>query len=311
MAETLELWEKPESKEINMIIGWRQWADAGSVSSGLPEYLIDQLQAQPVGNLRPDGFYLFQIPGTHDLVRPVIKFDEGFPEWLGSQRNEFFYAGDESRGLLIFLGDEPHMDIERYVDSILQAAKTFHVNKIIGVGGVYGELPYDKERVVSCIYSQRELKDELQGLAVTFSDYQGGASIGSYFCKRAVAQAIPFIEFYAFVPTYDFSNVAQAGSSIRIETDYMAWLGVMRRVSHLLGLDMDLSDLEAKSQELLAAMDARVEQVDAASPELGVRDYMRKLSTEFKETPFNPEDEYWEEELRRIFNKIDPDHPEE
>ena len=57
MPVTLELWEQPQEEEINMIIGWRQWADAGSVSSGLPQYLIEQTKAKQIGVVKNDGFY--------------------------------------------------------------------------------------------------------------------------------------------------------------------------------------------------------------------------------------------------------------
>ena len=140
MSEAIDLWETPQADEIYMVVGWRQWADAGSVSSALPSYLIRETEARHIGNLKPDGFYLFQIPGTHHLIRPVVKFEEGFPRALETQRNEFYFAGDSKRGLLFFLGDEPHLDAERYVGSVLDVAQQFKVKRIIGLGGVYGEL---------------------------------------------------------------------------------------------------------------------------------------------------------------------------
>jgi len=60
-----------------MIAGWHEWADAGAVSSGLPQYLIDETRARKIGEIAPDGFYLFQIPGTHHLLRPVVQLEEG------------------------------------------------------------------------------------------------------------------------------------------------------------------------------------------------------------------------------------------
>ena len=77
-----------------MIAGWHQWADAGNVSSGLPQYFIDETQARKIGETKPDGFYLFQIPGTHHHLRPVVKLRNGFRESLQRRRNEFFYAGE-------------------------------------------------------------------------------------------------------------------------------------------------------------------------------------------------------------------------
>jgi proteasome assembly chaperone (PAC2) family protein len=302
MPETVEIWEQPQANEIFMIAGWRQWADAGSISSGLPQYLIDQTKAHRIGTMHSDGFYLFQFPGTHDLVRPVVRFKEGFPESLETPRNEIYYAGDDERGVVFFLGDEPHLDAARYVTEFLRIAQTLGVKRIIGLGGVYGELPYDKERFVSCIYSRPAMKSEIEQLAVNLSDYHGGASIGSYICHVAGEQAIDFASFYGFVPTYEFSDIAEIGNTIRIENDYMAWYGIMRRVNYFLKLEIDLSDLEKKSKRLVRLVDAKVEELDKVAPQLGLRDYLFRLSEEFTETSFDPLDDVWEEEFRRLFN---------
>jgi proteasome assembly chaperone (PAC2) family protein len=305
MSDSVEIWEKPKAEQIYMLAGWRQWADAGSISSGLPQYLIKQTSAKQIGEIRSDGFYLFQFPGTHDLVRPVVKFDEGYPESLQVRKNELYYVGDSQNGLVIFIGDEPHLDVERYVGNFLDAVEALGVKRIVGFGGVYGELPYDKERMVSSIYSLPKLKDELEGLAVNLSDYHGGASIGSYICRRAGERGIEFVSYYAFVPTYDFSGVAQISNSIRIENDYMAWFGVMRRVKYMLKLNLDLTDLEVKSKRLVEVVDSKVEELEGVDPGLGVRAYLKRLSDEFTETTFNPLDEVWEEELRRLSDKFD------
>jgi len=305
MTDAVEIWEQPKAKKIFMLAGWRQWADAGSVSSGLPRYLIKQLNARLIGEIRSTGFYLFQFPGTHDLVRPVVKFDEGYPESLQTQRNELYYTGDDKIGLVIFIGDEPHLEAERYVTSILHAAMELKVNRIVGFGGVYGELPYDKERLVSGIYSLQALKEEMDNLAVNLSDYHGGASIGSYLCKRASENKIEFVSMYAFVPTYDFSNISQIGSSIRIENDYTAWLGIMRRVNYMLRLGLDLSDLEQKSAQLIERIDLKVDELESIAPQSGVKAYMQRLVEEFKEVSFNPLEEIWEDEIRRLLDKLD------
>ena len=305
MAGSIELWETPEAEVIYMLVGWRQWADAGAVSSGLPEYLVKKYRAHQIGRLKPEGFYLFQIPGTHDLVRPVIKYKEGYPVSLQTQKNELYYTGDNQRGLLIFIGDEPHMDVERYVAAILDASRTLNVKRIIGLGGVYGELPYDKERMVSCTYSLPHLKEELNDLAVSLSDYHGGSSIGSVLAKRAGDAKIEYVSFYAFVPAYDFSNIAKLANIIRIENDYMAWLGVMQRINHMLRLGLDLSDLSRKTKRLIKVFDAKVEELDNDEPQLGFREYLNRLNEEYVEVPFSPLDDVWEEEINRLLDKFD------
>lgn len=305
MPDALELRERPEAEEMYMLAGWRQWADAGSTSSGLPQYLIEQFDARQIGSINPDGFYLFQIPGTHDLVRPVVKFKEGYPESLETQHNDLYYAEHNQRGLLIFLGDEPQLDVERYAQAFLQIAKSLGVKRIVGLGGVYGELPYEKDRLISSIYSLPEIKEELEDIAVNLSDYHGGASVGSYICRRAGEQGIEYVSFYAFVPAYDFSNVSQIANSIRVENDFMAWLGIMQRIDHMLHLELDLTDLEQKSKELVKLFDSKIEELDSEAPQLGVRDYLNRLSEEFMVTPFTPLDDVWEQELRRLFGQSD------
>jgi predicted ATP-grasp superfamily ATP-dependent carboligase len=301
----VEIWEKPESEEMVMIAGWRQWADAGSTSSGLPEYLVQQTGAHAIGKIKPDGFYLFQIPGTHGLLRPGVKFHQGFPEELKTQRNDLFYSAGARRGLVIFLGDEPHLDAERYVGCIIEAARQLGVKRIIGLGGVYGEMPYEKDRIVSCNFSLKRLRKELEGLAVTLTDYAGGASIGSYLCRRAGDAGMEYVGFYAFVPAYDLSQAAQVDLSLRIENDYMAWYGVMQRVNHMLRLNLDLADLEERAQQLVVSMNAKIDELDKAAQQPGIRAYMQRLSDEFNEVTFTPADDFWEEELRRLFDKFD------
>ena len=302
MSDAINIWEKPVTKELYIIAGWRQWADAGSISSGLPQYLVNQTNAKKIGSISPDGFYLFQIPGTHDLVRPVVKFEEGYPLSLEARRNELYYTGNSERGTLIFLGDEPHLDMERYVRLFLEVVKDLNVKRIISLGGVYGELPYNKERSVSCSYSLRSMKAELDDLAVGFSDYQGGASIGSYICRRAADMEREYVGLYAFAPTYDFSNISQIGNAIRIENDFMAWLGIMRRINHMTNLGFDLSDLEQKQERLIELVDAKVDELDAVSPQLDVREYMKRLEDEFDEVVFDPLDDVWADELKRLLD---------
>lgn len=303
--EHLDLWERPIANELYMLVGWRQWADAGSMSSGLPRYLVKQTKARQIGQIRSDDFYLFQVPGTHDLVRPVVKFNEGFPESLRLPTNEFFYSGNEEKGIVFFIGDEPHLNVEQYTKALLQAATELGVKQVVGFGGVYAEVPYNKQRLVSSIYSMRSLRSALEELAVNLSDYQGGASIGSYICRRAGEQEIAYVSFYTFVPTYDLSGISQIGNTIRIENDYMAWLNVMERVNYMLRLNLDLSDLVRKSERLVRVIDAKIEELESTSPELGIQEYVDQVAEAFTESPFQPLDDVWEQEFKRLFDEGD------
>jgi proteasome assembly chaperone (PAC2) family protein len=307
MKEDYTLLKKPEADEVYMIAGWRQWADAGSVSSGLPLYLIQQTKAAQIGQINPDGFYIFQVPGTHDLMRPLVRFKQGYPEFLETRQNELFYTGDKQRGVVIFIGDEPHLDVERYIAALLDVAQALRVKRIIGLGGIYGEVPYDKDRIVTSNFSKPELKAELENLSVTLSDYQGGASIGSFLCRRAGDRGIEYVGLYAFVPHYDFSDDSQPDSAIRIENDTIAWLGVMRRINYMLKTGFDLSDLEKKNRLLVEEIESKINDLEKNKPQLGVRAYLQQLSDNFNEVPFSPLDDVWEKNIGQLLNEFDGD----
>ncbi len=301
MDQTVQFEEVPSAKNMRMIAGWRQWADAGSVSSTLPEYLIEQTGARKIGEMTDDGFYLFQIPGAHHLMRPVIELEDGYRRSLEERKNEFYYAGDAANGLVIFLGDEPHLSVDKYAAQFFSAVKQLGVTQIAGLAGVYGPVPYDRDRQISCIYSLPGMKEKLEEYAVSFSDYEGGASIGSYLVSKAEAEAIPYFIFYAFAPAYDFAESDLVTQGIRLENDYKAWLDIMRRLNHLLALDLDLSDLEERSQELIDVIDKRISELEEEMPELGIRDYLASVEEQFTEMPFVLLDDVWEDEFRNLF----------
>ncbi len=184
----------------------------------------------------PDGFYLFQIPGTHHLLRPEVNFEDGYNKEISLPLNEFYYASLGEKGLVLFTGDEPHMNIDRYADGLFYAAKELNVRRMAVVGGVYGAMPYDRDREVSCTYSLPRMKKELEQYAVRFSNYNGGATIGSYIVDRAESHDLEMIVFNAFVPAYDFSQAVASVQGVRIEHDYKAWYELMRRFNYMFGL---------------------------------------------------------------------------
>lgn len=302
MSESVNIWEIPKAEQVYMIAGWEQWADAGSVSSGLPQYLINQLRARKIGEMRADGYYLFQIPGTHHLLRPQVKFEDGYSKAIKSRVNSFYYAGNAQKGLVIFIGEEPHMDIDRYAAAFFGAAKQLSVQRIAAVGGVYGAMPYEKDREVSCTYSMRHMKDELRKYAVRFSNYEGGATIGSYLVNQAEQAAMEMLVFNAFVPAYDFSQAGLPLQGLRIEDDYRAWYELMQRLTHMFRLDFDLSDLDRQSEALVTSMREKLAELATKMPQLNVHEYLDSLTSEYKENSFEPLDELWERELGDLFD---------
>jgi proteasome assembly chaperone (PAC2) family protein len=304
MDDLLEFTERPNCEEAYLIAGWRQWADAGAVSSGLPQYLIDHIGAQRIGQIRSDSFYLFQIPGTQHFLRPEIKLQEGYRTELRSRKNEIFYSGTARQGLVIFLGDEPHLNAERYAEAFFNVAIELKVKRVAAIGGVYAAVPYDKDRHISCTYSLPRMKKELAEYAVQFSNYEGGVTIGLYLAERAEQLGMEYLDLYAMVPMYDFSQLSPLVEHISIANDFKAWYDVMRRLNYMFKLGLDLSDLEQQSQNLVRSVASQIDALEKKVSQVKVREYLEQVNAKFTELSFLPLDDVWETGLRDIFKDV-------
>jgi len=311
MSELFNIWEKPKTEDVVLLAGWRQWADGGAVSSGMPRYIAELNNARKIGELNPDGYYIFQLPGAQQFLRPIVRHNDGVSESLQTHKNEFFYAEIDGKGVVFFLGDEPHMDAERYSRAFLEACKTLNVRKIVQFGGVYAQVPYDRNRHVHGIISLARLRKELDDLVIEPSNYQGPSSIGSYINKRAGEINLEAIGLYAFCPIYQFGGLEDTNKTIHIENDYLAWLNVMERVGHMLDIKFDLSDLENLSENLIEKIHTKVIELDEKYPELRIEEFMRRLRGDFEERSFSPLDDIWEDSLRRLGDQFFPNDEEE
>jgi hypothetical protein len=199
------------------------------------------------------------------------------------------------------------------VTAFLDAVQNLSIKRVAAVGGVYGAMPYDKDRQISCVYSLPTLKDELGRYAVRFSNYEGGTTIGTYIVDAAERLKQEFFVFYAFVPAYNFSELSNLVQAISIEHDFKAWFDMLRRFNHMFEIDIDLEELEHQSYELVLSMDSKIEEVEEQLPQLEIRDYLAQLAEEFEEKPFIALSDVWGRALGNMLDdpKENPDPSED
>ena len=256
--ELFTLSDKPEAKYL--IAGWRrQWSNGGRISSGLPRYLIEKNDGRQVGQLTEHVnrmCYPFQVAGTHDAFRPAAAFHEGLPSSAMTRQNAFYEIGS---GLLVFLGEEPWYRLDIYAEAFFAAIKELGIEQTVAVEGVNGPAPPDLERRITCVYSQPEMREQLERHGVQFSSYgsrgRQGPTIGMALVSVAHYEypEIRMFRMGAMAPMYPFmtSNNNQLG----ITQDHRAYYDILRRLRSLFKVDMDLSELEQmgnrESEELL------------------------------------------------------------
>jgi proteasome assembly chaperone (PAC2) family protein len=250
--------EKPEANYL--IAGWRrQWSNGGRISSGLPRYLIEKNGGRQIGQMTEyvnRMCYPFQVAGTHDAFRPAAAFHEGLPSSAMTRQNAFYEIGS---GLLVFLGEEPWYRLDIYSEAFFNAVRDLGIQQTVAVEGVNGPAPPDLERRITCVYSQPEMREQLERHGVQFSSYgsrgRQGPTIGMALVSVAHYEYtdIKMFRMGAMAPMYPFmtSNNNQLG----ITQDHRAYYDILRRVRSLFKIDMDLSELEEmgsrESQELL------------------------------------------------------------
>ncbi len=250
--------DKPEANHL--IAGWRrQWSNGGRISSGLPRYLIEKNGGRQIGQMSEyvnRMCYPFQVAGTHDAFRPAAAFHEGLPSSAMSRQNSFYEIGN---GLLVFLGEEPWYRLDIYSEAFFTAIADLGIRQTVAVEGVNGPAPPDLERRITCVYSQAQMREQLERYGVQFSSYgsrgRQGPTIGMALVSVAHYE-YPDVQMFrmgAMAPMYPFmtSNNNQLG----ITQDHRAYYDILRRLRSLFDIEMDLSELEQmgnrESQELL------------------------------------------------------------
>ena len=272
-----------------LIAGWRrQWSNGGRISSGLPRYLIEKNDARQIGQLTEyvnRMCYPYQVAGTHDAFRPAAAFHEGLPSSPMTRQNAFYEIGS---GLLVFLGEEPWYRLDIYAEALFTAITALGIQQTVAVEGVNGPAPPDLERRITCVYSQPEMRQQLERHSVQFSSYgsrgRQGPTIGMALVSVAHYQ-YPHIQIFrmgAMAPMYPFmtSNNNQLG----ITQDHRAYYDILRRLRSLFKIEMDLSELEQlgnrESQELLD----NLERLGRTNSE--ARQIIDQVRLEYQYTPY-------------------------
>ncbi len=286
-SEMLILDENPDARYL--LAGWKkQWSDGGNISSGLPQYLVDRLGARKIGRFGPEvqkRCYPFQIAGTHDAFRPAAAFQDGLPNVPMHWDNDFYDAGN---GLVIFMGEEPWFDLGLYGEAFFAAIKRLEVEQTVTVEGYNGPAPPDLERRVGCVYSRADMKETLEKYGIQFSNYGSGARQGPTVGMALVSLAhyrhpeLSVFRLGSMAPMYPFTT--SGNQQVGIVTDYRSFFDIMRRLKAMFGLDLDLSDLEARGNAESARLQETLDRISNSNA--NARDIIARVRADYRYTPF-------------------------
>ena len=233
-----------------LIMGFRGWANAGDVSVGTVDYLINHLDAHPLATLEPGVFFDM----TED--RPTAIIENGSLRDLQPFRARFHYArtSEGQPDIIIFRGSEPRLDWDGFCDLVFDLVEEMGVSSIFTLGGTYDYVPHWHPSVISAVYSSTRAEELL---ARTFenvrpAEYDGPISIHTYILQQGSHTDIPVVGLWGHAPVY-----IQTGN---IKLHY-AMVEVIKSAA---GFDLDTNGLFQGIEE----MDHKIEELVAQNPNL-------------------------------------------
>jgi len=271
-SDELNIWKEPKLENPRLLLGFSGWMDGGNVSTGTIECLIDKLGAERFAEIEPEGFYIYNFPGSMEitaLFRPHVKVKDGLIQTYEVPKNEFFC--NEHNNLILFLGKEPNLKWAEFAQCIFTLCKEFGVKEIYFIGSIAGLVPHTREPRFFCSVSDERLKDRLHHYGVKFTDYEGPASFITYLMTNCNALGITLVSLVATVPAY-----VQGQNPKCIEA-------VMRRLTGVLELHMELDDLLNMSDDF----EKKLSEVVQGQPELAST--INKLEEDYDNEIFDSE----------------------
>ncbi|HMD52663.1 MAG TPA: PAC2 family protein [Solirubrobacteraceae bacterium] len=214
-----------------MVCAFKGWNDAGDAASSAVAFLAGALDARPFARLDPEEFYDFQAN------RPCIRFGEHELReivWPTVEISEA-PAPRAPRDLVLVQGVEPSMRWSTLSANLVDLAEALGVQVVVTLGALLGDVPHTRPVAMTGHASDGSL---LARLGIQASSYEGPTGIVGVLHAACARAGLPSASLWAAVPHY----VAAASNP-------QAALALLRRVEGLIGVSVDVSELEAAAAE--------------------------------------------------------------
>jgi predicted ATP-grasp superfamily ATP-dependent carboligase len=214
-----------------MVCAFQGWNDAGDAASSAVSFLASALKARRFAQFDCEEFFDFQAS------RPCITLGEQEQREIRWPTVEIFEASAPRapRDLVLVQGYEPSMRWRSFSAHLIDLAEALGVQLVVSLGALLGDVPHTRPVLLSGHASDAVL---LERLGVQSSSYQGPTGIVGVVHAACADAGLPAASLWAAVPHY----VAAA-------TNPKAALALLRRAEVLIGISVDLSQLESAAAE--------------------------------------------------------------
>jgi len=262
--QLLTIHRRPNITDGTLMLAFSGWMDGGDVSTGTVRRLVDLLDADPIADIDPEPFYIYNFPGTMEisaLFRPGIQIEGGLLKKIELPTNSFFVH--EATNLVLFVGKEPNLQWRLFGDCVFRLAAELAIKRILFVGSFGGTVPHTREPRLFVTCSDPKLLPEMEQYGVGRTDYEGPGSFTTYLMSRAPEAEIEMTSLVAEIPAYLHG------------TNPMSIAAVTRRLAKMLKLSLDADALRFESTEWELDVSKAVEQDDELAAQV------RRLEDEY------------------------------
>ena len=216
-----------------MVCAFKGWNDAGEAASSAVSFLASSLEARRFAQIDSEEFYDFQSN------RPCVRFSDANKREIVWPTVEVFEARAPRapRDLVLVQGVEPSMRWRAFSSQLIDLAEALGVQLVVSLGALLGDMPHTRPVAITGHASEEGLMERL-GLGAQGSTYEGPTGIVGVLHNACAEAGLPSASLWAGVPHY----VAAAANP-------KAALALVRRVERLIGVSVDVSELETAAAD--------------------------------------------------------------
>jgi predicted ATP-grasp superfamily ATP-dependent carboligase len=214
-----------------MVCAFQGWNDAGDAASSAVSFLASALHARRFARIDSEEFYDFQTN------RPNIRFSGENEREISWPTVEVFEAPAPRapRDLVLVQGVEPSLRWRSFTKNIVDLAEALGVQVVVSLGALLGDVPHTRPVAMSGHATDPAL---MERLGMQGSNYEGPTGIVGVLHAACAQAGLPSASLWAGVPHY----VAAAANP-------KAALALVRRVEGLIGVSVDVSELESAAED--------------------------------------------------------------
>jgi proteasome assembly chaperone (PAC2) family protein len=237
----LKLYKQPKLKGSRLVVAWGCIGEVG-IEGAI--YLRDKIDAREFAEIEPYDF--FDVP---TLVRDGLIQKLEFPE------SRFYYWKNSKGGdLIICIADyEPPKLRYEYAELILDLAQRFKVERVYTICAFPSPVHHDEEPRVFGVINNAKLVSYLKRYNVILLEERNLTSMNALLLSLAKKRNIQGVYLLSEVPSYTTEI-----------TNPKSCQAVLRVLTAMLGLQIDMTEISASARQAEREIDKRVK---AASSE--------------------------------------------